>query len=48
MIREAHCGLGIGIEPTADTKAFSDRQVQPASLAKSSEAHWLRFHISLD
>jgi len=27
MIREAHCGLGIGIEPTADTKSFSDRQV---------------------
>ena len=38
MIREAHCGLGIGIEPTADTKAFSDRQVELASHAKSSKA----------
>jgi magnesium-transporting ATPase (P-type) len=27
MIREAHCGLGIGVEPTAETRAFSDRQV---------------------
>ena len=27
MIREAHCGIGIGIEPTADTRTFSDRQV---------------------
>ncbi len=28
MIREAHCGLGIGIEPAAETRAFSDRQVR--------------------
>ncbi len=30
MIREAHCGLGIGIEPAAETRAFSDRQVRHA------------------
>jgi magnesium-transporting ATPase (P-type) len=33
MIREAHCGIGIGTEPTADTKAFSDRQATTSCTA---------------
>jgi magnesium-transporting ATPase (P-type) len=36
MIREAHCGIGIGIEPTADTRSFSDHQVICASRVQSS------------
>ena len=38
MIREAHCGIGIGMQPTADTRTFSDRQVMRASRVQSSAA----------
>lgn len=47
MIREAHCGLGIGIQPAADTRAFADRQVV-SSICSASFAHDLLNSFSTD
>jgi P-type E1-E2 ATPase len=48
MIREAHCGLGIGVEPTAETRVFSDRQVTRSHFRSTFFAflHFIRLKIS--